>query len=340
MHITLRQLEIFEAVARHLSYSRAAEALHLTQPAVSMQLRQIEGQVGVPLLEQIGKTLYLTDAGRTVLRGARETLGAVERLAIAVADLKGLRRGRLSVAVTTTAEYFMPRLLGEFSARHPGIEFTLEVTNRAGLLARLGDNADDVYVAGQPPQGVPVACKPLAPNRLLVVARPDHPLARAGRVPLARIATEPFLAREPGSGTRAAAERFLAERGITLSYRMELGSNEAVKQGVLGGLGLAVLAETSVAIELAAGALVPLAVTGFPIARTWYLIQRADKTPSLLAQAFVEFLLAGVAVAPTDGVLAPLALGETGMRAVSGRRRATPSARSPKPRRSRRAEHL
>lgn len=251
----------------------------------------------MPLIEQIGKRLYLSEARRTVLEGARETLGAVERLEMANADLKGPRRGRLRPAVTTTANYFMPRLRGEFAAQHPGVELTLGVTNGEGLLARMAANEDDFDVAGEPPEGARVVCRPFAEKRLLVIARPDHPLARLRQVPLARLAEEFFLGRESGSGARAAAERWLAQRGMALRYRMELGSNEAIKQGVLGGLGIAILAEASVAMELAAGALVALPVAGFPIRRPWYLMWRADKDLSLVARAFVEHLRGGVSLA-------------------------------------------
>ena len=300
-HPTLRQLELFRAVCEHGSITRAAEAMHLTQPAVSIQIRQLSETVGLPLLEQIGKTMHITDAGRQVLAGCRETLDAVNRLESALADLKGLKRGRLRIAVTTTAKYFMPRLLGEFAARHEGIELSLKVTNRAGLLTRLEGNEDDLYVLGQPPEQPAVVAHAFAENPLVVVARPDHPLARLKRIPLERIGQEWFLAREEGSGTRTATERHFAERGVPLRYRMELGSNEAIKQAVIGRLGLALLAKTSVEMELTAGVLQVLPVAGLPIRRDWYLVRLADKKPSIAAQAFSDFLLQGAGRAVPGG---------------------------------------
>ena len=298
-HPTLRQLELFRAVCEHGSITRAAEAMHLTQPAVSIQIKQLADTVGLPLLEQIGKTLHVTDAGRLVLAGCREVLDAVDRLESVAADLKGLQRGRLRVAVTTTAKYFMPRLLGEFAALHEGIELSLKVTNRAGLLARLEANEDDLYVLGQPPDKPAVLAHVFARNPLVVVARPDHPLSSHRRIPIERLGQEWFIAREEGSGTRTAAERYFGERGVPLRYRMELGSNEAIKQGVIGGLGIAVLAKTSVEMELVAGVLRVLPVAGLPIRRDWYLVRLAAKRPSLVAQAFSEFLLRSADLAPS-----------------------------------------
>ncbi|MBK1679791.1 LysR family transcriptional regulator [Rhodocyclus tenuis] len=300
MRFSLRQMQIFAAVARHLSYTRAAEALHLTQPAVFAQVRQLEESVGLPLLERIGRKLHLTAAGEEVLATSRETLDALERLEMRLADLQGLKRGRLRIAMVTTAKYLIPRLLGEFCARHPGIEAELTVTNREKLLARLAANEDDLVILGKPPGELDVVATPIADNPLVVLARHDHPLAGQKAIPPARIAEEPFILRERGSGTRRAAERFFAAQGCTLKVRMELGSNEAIKQAIAGGLGLSVLSRHTLALEGEAGLIQPLDVAGFPLLSQWYVAYPAGKHLSAVASAFIDHLLASQAEQAAD----------------------------------------
>jgi DNA-binding transcriptional LysR family regulator len=291
MHVSLRQVQIFEAVARTLSYTRAAEELHLTQPAAFTQIKQLEDSIGLPLLERIGKRLYLTDAGRETLATCRDILGGLERLEMRLDDLQGLKRGRLRVAMVTTAKYLVPRLLGEFCVRYPGIEASLIVTNREKLLARIANNEDDLAILGAPPEGMDVVATPIADNPLVVIARKDHALARCKRIPLARIAEEPFIVRETGSGTRLAAERFFAEHRLSLKVRMEFGSNEAIKQAIAGGLGVSVLSQHTLALDGVGGLLQPLDVAGFPLRRKWYVAYPAGKHLSAVAEAFLAHLL-------------------------------------------------
>lgn len=291
MHFSLRQLRIFESVARHLSYTRAAEELHLTQPAVFTQVKQLEDNVGVPLLERTGKQIQLTDAGREVLATCRETTDALDRLEMRLADMQGLKRGRLRVAIVTTAKYLIPRMIGEFCGEHPGIEASLTVTNREKLLARLAANEDDLWILGVPPEGMDIIATPIADNPLVVLARRDHPLAGKKRIPLKRLAEEPFILRERGSGTRLAAERHFAKHGLSMRVRMELGSNEAIKQAIAGGLGVSVLSLHTMALEGTEGLLTPLDVAGFPLMRKWYLAYPAGKHLSVAAEAFRDFLL-------------------------------------------------
>lgn len=304
MRFSLRQLHIFEAVARHLSYTRAAEELHLTQPAVFAQVKQLEDSVGLPLLERIGKQLFLTVAGREVLAASRETVAAIERLEMRLADMQGLKKGKLRIAIVTTAKYLIPRLLGEFCTRYPGIEAALTVTNREKLLARLADNIDDLVVLGVPPEHLDVVATPIADNPLVVVARHDHPLAGKRRIPLRRIAEEPFLLREPGSGTRLAIERHFARHGLTPRVRMELGSNEAIKQAIAGGLGISVLSSHTLVLEGEQGPLQVLDVQGFPLMRQWYVAYPAGKHLSAVAEAFLAHLLARKEDWPTAGRMA------------------------------------
>jgi len=291
MRLSLRQLHIFEAVARHLSYTRAAEELFLTQPAVFTQVKQLEDSIGQPLLERIGKQLHLTAAGNEVLAAGRETRETLERLEMRLADMQGLKKGKLRVAIVTTAKYLIPRLLGEFCARYPGIEAALTVTNREKLLVRLAANEDDLVVLGTPPDNIDVVALPIADNPLAVIARNDHPLIKAKSVTLKRLAEEPFILREPGSGTRLAVEKHFADHGLKVRVRMELGSNEAIKQAIAGGLGISILSSHTLALEGESGLLQPLNVKGFPLLRQWYVAYPTGKHLSAVAETFLGHLL-------------------------------------------------
>ncbi len=289
-HATLRQLKVFEAVARNLSFTRAAEELHLTQPTVSIQLKQLSDIVGLPLLEQIGKRIHLTDTGRELLKVCHETFEGLSRFEMLVSDMKGVKAGKLRLAVITTAKYFVPRLLGPFCQRYPGIDVSLKVTNRERVLQRMADNEDDLYVLGQPPGGLEVVFEPFLENPLVVVASSSHPLAAEKIISPQRLVEEQFLMREPGSGIRLATEHFFAERALKLKVRMELGSNEAIKHAVAGGLGIAVLSAHTLALDHSSDELAILKAEGFPIRRHWYLAYPKDKQLSVVAQAFLDFL--------------------------------------------------
>ncbi|MCB1389306.1 MAG: LysR family transcriptional regulator [Rhodobacteraceae bacterium] len=297
MRYSLRQMQIFRAVAEGLSYTRAAEALNLTQPAVFAQVRELQAQVGQPLIERLGKTLYLTEAGQAVLESARAILGEVEAMEMRLAELQGLARGRLRLAVVSTAKYDLPAAIGAFSAAHPGIEVALTVGNRQDLLARFAQNADDLYILGQPPEGLDAEAEVYAQNPLIVIAPPGHPLA-GRRTTVRALAGYPFLTREAGSGTRRAVEASFAAAGVAPRVRMELGANEAVKQGVIAGLGLSVLSRGTVALELRHGYLVELQVEGFPLMRQWYVAWPRGRRQSVAAGAFLDLLRS---MAPVGG---------------------------------------
>jgi len=290
-HATFRQLEIFEAIARLGSFTRAAEELYLTQPTISMQMKKLTDIVGVPLLEQIGKKVYLTAAGRELAHACRDVFGIIDRFTMAIAEQQGLKKGKLTLMAVTTASYFAPRLLGEFSDMYPGIEVSLTVTNREQVLTSLAENLADLYILGQPPEDIEVVARTFMCNPLVVLAAPDHPLAGQENIPLARLAEEPWLLREPGSGTRKAVERLFAEEGLELRPRMALGSNEAIKQAIAGGLGISVLSQHTVLPELATRRLCILDAKGFPIRRSWHLVSRRNKQLSSSAQAFARFIL-------------------------------------------------
>ncbi|WP_412852639.1 LysR substrate-binding domain-containing protein [Ectothiorhodospira shaposhnikovii] len=292
MNFTFRQLKAFEAVARNLSYTRASEELHLTQPAVSMQIKQLEEHVGLPLFEQIGKRIYLTDAGKELYHYSCAIANQLAEVEMVLNEMKGLRRGHLNIAVASTANYFVPRLIAAFHRRHQDISVTLEVTNRESLLKLLDMNAMDLAIMGQPPSGEPAA-HPFLENPLVIIAPPDHPLARESNIPVSRLATEHFVVREEGSGTRGAAERFFETHGITLQATQQMHSSEAIKQAVEAGLGLGLLSLHTLEMELILKRLVVLDVEGFPIQRQWYVVHPRGKRFSGVAQAFMKFTLEG-----------------------------------------------
>ncbi len=287
---SLRQLQIFEVVARHLSYTRASEELFITQPTVSIQLKQLADIVGMPLLEQVGKRIFLTDTGRELLAVVHQIFDGLSRFEMIVSDMKGVKAGKLRIAVITTAKYFVPRLLGPFCERFPGIDISLKVTNRERLLQRLEDNADDLYILGQLPEHLDMQVEPFLENPMVVLASHNHPLAGKKKISAERIAEEPFLMREPGSGTRLATENFFKERGLPINFRMEMGSNEAIKQAVAGGLGITVLSAHTLALEKSGDELAILDVEGFPIRRQWYVAYSSGKQLSVVARTFLEFL--------------------------------------------------
>ena len=290
-HLTFRQLSVFEAVARHLSYSRAAQEMHLTQPAVSMQIKQLEENVGMPLFEQLGKKIYLTEAGRELSHYSRVIAQQLSEAETVLSDLKGLQRGRLKISVASTANYFAPQLLAVFGQRFPTVTVSLDVTNRQALLEQLANNEMDMAIMGQPPEGLDLVAESFMENPLIVIAPVNHPLAHAKKIPLARLQSETFLVREQGSGTRIAMERFFNQHGIQLQAGMVMSSNEAIKQAVQAGLGLGILSLHTIGLELETKRLKVLDVKGFPIMRHWYVVHRKDKRLSTVAQAFKGFLL-------------------------------------------------
>jgi LysR family transcriptional regulator, low CO2-responsive transcriptional regulator len=254
MHFTFRQLKVFEAVSRHLNFTRASEELHLTQPTVSMQIKELTSVIGMPLFEQIGRKIFLTNAGHELVLTTRELFDCWSRFEMTVNSMQGLKRGKLRVAIVTTAKYFVPRLLGEFSRKYPEIEVALEVANRDQVVERLAANLDDIYIMGVPPSGMKLTIEPFLENPLVVIAPAAHPFAvkrktkgvDTRRVTLKELARERFVQREKGSGTRLAAEKFFEDRNIKLDIKLELGTNEAIIQGVSGGLGLAVLSQHAI----------------------------------------------------------------------------------------------
>ncbi|MBU0622138.1 MAG: LysR family transcriptional regulator [Gammaproteobacteria bacterium] len=289
--ISLRQLQVFESVARHLNHSRAAAELFLSQPAVSMQIKQAEGAIGLPLFEQTGKKLHLTAAGEELLHYARAMLQLMNEMESAFDEMKGLERGRLTIAAVSTANYFMPQLLAKFVQAHPKIQVSLSVANRDAVVKQVADNVADLAIMGQPPQGADMRAEAFLENPLVVIAAPTHPLARAKKIQAKQLAKETFLLREQGSGTRGVAERFFASHKLALPAHMEMDTNEAIKQSVQAGMGLGIISRHGIELELETKRLAILDVAGFPIVRHWYIVQRKDKRPSVAAHEFERYLL-------------------------------------------------
>ena len=290
--MTFHQLRVFLAVARHGSYSRAAEELLLTQPAVSAQVRELERALDATFFERVGRTIVLTEAGKELLAYAERICALIDEARLAMEELDGLKRGRIAVAAVSTAgAYVLPLLLGEFQKRYPGISMNLEVTNRALVRDRLLHNEVDLVVMGRPPEEAPHVAEPFLSDELVVVAAPSHPLARVKRIPVDRLAREVFIAREVGSGTRLNADEFFRQQGVKLRVGLELGDNSAVKEAVAAGLGIALLSRHVLRMELALKRLVVLDVQGLPLRRQWFVVHREDKHLSRAAIAFKAFLL-------------------------------------------------
>ncbi|AJG23784.1 LysR family transcriptional regulator [Cupriavidus basilensis] len=287
---TLRQLKVFETVARHLSFSRAAEELHLTQPAVSTQVRQLEGHVGLPLFEQLGKKIYLTPAGVEMLHYSRSIMQQFREAEDAMSQLKGISGGRLNVAVISAGDYFFPRLLAEFMQRHDGVTLNLAVHNREELLHQLAGNLTDLAVMVRPPEGMDTISESFAPHPYVIVAAPNHRLVGERNIPLAALADEAFVAREKGSDTWNSMQEGFAGRLSNLRIAMEIKSTETIKQAVIANMGIAFLSAHTVGLELQTGNLAVLDIEGFPVMLNWYVVHRKNKRLPPVALAFKHFL--------------------------------------------------
>ncbi|WP_019449386.1 LysR family transcriptional regulator [Cupriavidus sp. BIS7] len=288
---TLRQLKVFETVARHMSFSRAAEELHLTQPAVSTQVRQLELHVGLPLFEQLGKRIYLTPAGTEMLHYSRSIIQQFREAEDAMAQLKGISGGRLNVAVISAGDYFFPRLLAEFMNRHDAVTLNLAVHNREELLHQLSSNLTDVAVMVRPPEGMDTIAESFAPHPYVIVAAPNHPLVGKRNIPLAGLAEEAFVSREKGSDTWNSMQEGFAGRLSNLRIAMEIKSTETIKQAVIANMGIAFLSAHTVGLELQTGKLAVLDIEGFPVMLNWYVVHRKNKRLPPVALAFKQFLM-------------------------------------------------
>lgn len=291
-HWTLQQLRLFEAVARHKSYTRAAEELNLSQPAVYIQVKRLEESMGLPLIEQSGKKLLITRAGDLVYDAVVEVLSKLSSLHLSLNDMKGKVAGPLKLSAVTSAKFFMPHILGRFLRIYPDVQPQLTVTNRLRISERLAGNLDDFVILGQQfPEPLDLTMHPFMENPLVLAAHPDHPMRDRKNIPISELAGERILVREAGSGTRSAAEELFAKAGITLRPYMELGSGEAIKQAIMAGLGVSVIPLASLSLELRYGQIVVLDVDNFPLHRMWHAVHLKGKQLGLTAKVFLDFLI-------------------------------------------------
>lgn len=288
---TFRQLRIFSEAARHQSFAEAARLLHLTPPAVSMQIKELEGQVGLPLFERSGRKVQLTTAGEYVLVYARRILAGLKDAEDAVARLRKLEAGQLTIGMVSTAQYFLPKLLVGYREEHPGVDIRLAVGNREQLVRMLHEGELDIAIMGRPPKELATRAEPFAAHPHVFVAPPQHPLAREGTLAPEQLAGQPFIMRESGSGTRAALEQFMEAHRVLPRVAMEMASNETIKQAVMAGMGLSFLSLHTMGLELSQGLIVVLDVHGAPVVRAWNCVHTLSKMLSPAAEAFRYFML-------------------------------------------------
>jgi DNA-binding transcriptional LysR family regulator len=290
-NVTLRQIRVFAAVARNLSFTRAARELHLTQPAVSQQVSLLEEEVGMPLFEQIGRRIRLAPAGMELLRYATQITGLLREAGETLAAMQGLKRGELKLGAVSTAKYFAPTLLSAFTPAYPEVTLKFTVANREEIVNLLGANELDLVIMGRPPRELDTTAEPFARHPFVIIAALEHPLARRRRIPLKSLARESFIIREEGSGTRASMEHVFRERGVPFRASMEMSSNETIKQAVMAGMGLSFISAHTIALEAETGKLAILDVVGLPVVRDWYVIHLRERILSPIAAAFRAYLL-------------------------------------------------
>ncbi|WP_299872325.1 LysR family transcriptional regulator [uncultured Cocleimonas sp.] len=290
-HITIHQMRLFHSLATHLSFTAVAKELHLSQSGVSIQIKRLAESVGIPLIEKIGKKIYLTDAGKELYAATDDILNRLDLLNSDIQDMGENIKGPLRISGITTSKYFMPHLLGRFLKTYPDVEPSLTITNQTKVTQRLVENLDDIFIMGTFPLNIELQAEYFLDNPLVLVAPVDHPLANEKNIPLSTIAKERFISREQGSGTRAFRTHLFKESGLKANTYMELGSAEAIKQAVMAGLGISVLSLHNLQLELEAGLLTVLDVEQFPIKRKWYAVHLKEKKLSRTAQKFLEFLL-------------------------------------------------
>ncbi|WP_290447408.1 LysR family transcriptional regulator [Pseudomonas sp. 21LCFQ010] len=290
MRMTLRQLRIFNEVCDLRSYSRAAEEMSLTQPAVSLQIRQLEELVGQPLFEYVGKKLYLTEAADALRQASRDIFGRLESLDMQLSDMQGSLQGQLKLAIESSCKYFVPHLFAAFKRQYPEVSLALAVVNRAQVIRRLSDNRDDLVIMSMVPQDMDLEFLPFLNNPIVAVAPAGHPLCEQAQLSLKDLEPWPLLIRESGSGTRKACEEYFKEKRVHFTQTLEVSSSEAQRECVVAGLGLAMLTRHALSAELASGTLKELPVAELPLYRSWCVVQARDKRLSPVAHAFLGFI--------------------------------------------------
>ena len=296
MHMTFRQMRLFLALADTGSVTAAAKKMHVTQPTASDQLREITATVGLPLYEVISKKVYLTDLGKELAQTVRRIVTEWEAFTQIRDATRGLAHGRLRIAAVSTAKYFIPRLVGEFCKKHPAIDVTLEILNRDGVLSRLRENLDELYIMSMPPTDLELSDAVFMDNPLVMIAPKNHPLTKQKSIPGVKLKAERFILRERGSGTRMACDRQFSQMHFQPQIRLELGSNEAIKEAVAGGLGLGVISLHALPKSVSKTEIALLDAKGFPIASRWHIVHPANRTLSPVAAAFKAELLFGSSI--------------------------------------------
>jgi len=291
MRTTLHQLKVFKQVALLLNYTKAGDVLGLTQPAVSIQIKQLESNLDISLFEKIGKTLYLTPAGKELQRFSDDIFSRFENMDMTLSALKGELQGDFYLSAVTSAKYFTPHLLGAFHKKYPKVNFHLDIVNREQIIQRLQDNRDDLVIMGLLPEMMPLTRYPFVDNPITLIASPEHPLADKKNIALTELSDHAFIHREKGSGTRKLLEEFLKGKGVNLQVNMTLGNSETIKQAVMADLGISAASRHSVSLELATNALVELDVVDFPLVRSWYIVHHESKHLSPIASAFIDFVM-------------------------------------------------
>lgn len=291
-NVTLRQFRVFVAVSKHLSFARAAEELALTPPAVSMQIKELEENVGLPLFDRSSRSVSLTTVGEYVLAHARRVLALMRDAEDMVANFRGLRGGALDVAMVSTAKYFVPRMLAQFRQEHPGVEIKLQVANNREQIVELMRQGEvELAIMGRPPREWATRAEPFAQHPHLLVTAVDHPFTRTGRVPAEALLREGFIMREEGSGTRAALDEYMQAHHISARVVMQMSSNEAIKQAVMAGMGVSLLSLHTIGLELDHGLIATPDVEGLPVMRRWHVVNTLSRTLSPAAEAFRYFML-------------------------------------------------
>jgi DNA-binding transcriptional LysR family regulator len=288
--ISIRQLRALTALATHGSVTAAAAKLHLTQPAVTLQLRNLQALAGLPLIQRSSDGMLLTDAGREVLALADRIEAAIAACGTSLDMLAGATAGRVSIGAVSTAKYFVPFAISGFLEAHPNIDVTLSIGNRQEIGVALRGYELDMAIMGRPPADIDMDVRLLGDHPHVIIAPTRHPLARKPRLALAELTGETFLTREPGSGTRGLMEQLFGQAGFSPNIGMAMSSNETIKQSVIAGLGIAFISAHTVATDLDEGRLVTLDVVGLPIVRQWFVVSRSDKVLLPPARAMLEFL--------------------------------------------------
>jgi LysR family transcriptional regulator, low CO2-responsive transcriptional regulator len=286
---TLHQLKVFDAVVRYGSFNRAAKELFMSQPNVSLQIKELTQTIGLPLFEKVGRQQYLTDVGRELLGTCEQMFNTLSQFETKVADFKGLKQGQLRLAVIATGVYLIPRTLEQFCQIYPGVEVSLQIANDTDIVERIVRNLDDLYITTQIPENLNLTSQAFIDDSLVVVAPKNHPLVGQKNISIQRLATESLIMREPGSGTRRTILKHLNEHGVKLRFKVEMGSNEAIKQATVSGLGISILSRYTLNADNCDLAI--LDVQSFPIQRNWYMVFPTAKRLSIVACAYSKYLL-------------------------------------------------